>query len=135
VEEPDVQLLLRVAAIERVLPVQAELAELLCVADAIVTRRLPVADSPATQRMDDRIRRTFEQCRIAAAAQQEDQRLVSQVRAAFRARVAQLEPIRSALAQCRGSKSGAVAAQDCVARALGRPATTEEIAAFSQEPR
>jgi hypothetical protein len=136
VDEQDVQLLLRLAGIERALPATARLAELLCIDDAIGARRLPALGTPAAQRLEDRIRRTFEQCRIAAgAAEQDDQRLVSQVRAAFRARVAQLEPVRAALAQCRAPRPDGVAAPDCLARALGRRATAQEIAALLPEPR
>lgn len=135
-DEQDVQQLQRVAGIEWMLGEQLPLAELLCADESLGRRRLPQAGSAAAQRLQDQLRSTLEQCRLTAAAagDGDDKRLVAQMRTALLARIAQLQPVRAALEQCRKAKSELTQLRACVAGALGRPASSDEIAALTQRP-
>lgn len=133
IEDQDAQQLLRLARLEQALVANPQLVELLCVDEAMTQRLLPPNRTAAAQRLEDMARRALEQCRLLSASGPEDPRLVAQLRATFVARVTQLEPLRIALEQCRRPKQRGTGAQECIARVLGRPASTEEVAAFSQE--
>jgi hypothetical protein len=136
IAEQDAQQLLRLARIEQVLGAGARLGELLCVDEALGQGLLPPSATPAGQRLEDKARRAFEQCRLLQGpAAGDDQRLVTQLRATLIDRVAQLGPVRTALDQCRTPKQRLTAARECIARVLGRAPTTEEVASFSQEGR